>query len=293
MTLTTTDPHWLRPDLAYRYEFEPDELEDMSQCVKAHGLAVVKGVIPIEHVEQLKSSIDQVLNPHRDLEPGQTRVSHGFVEFSPPLLKLFDNPAWLAIHERLMGTREMTVHRSAAILKNAGCPAGAWHTDWSFNNGPPLNSGDVLNRGEHPSGKWFYLSGTHPARGGLAVIEDSHRIDWEGPPGFEFTEGRRSFYPRGTEPKAYAGMDVPGVVPLFTDPGDMIIFAARTYHGVFPHNGDEPRYSCALGFRPHRRPWPVPWPMPESARKLGANLPPKLRPDFEHYTSIVSDWRPA
>ena len=65
----------------------------------------------------------------------------------------------------------------AAIVRQPGAAPVAWHSDFCGHFPlPPLNTGHVLLRSERvPSGIWFYLSGSHPRRGGLAVIEDSHR----------------------------------------------------------------------------------------------------------------------
>ena len=123
---------------------------------------------------------------------------------------------------------------------------------------------------------WFYLNGTHPSRAGLAVIADSHRADWQPPDGFEFTADQRSFHRTGEEPKPYDRMDMPGTVPLFTEPGDLIIFAARTYHGAFPHGGDEPRLSCGFIFRPTQEKLSIPWELPESAHRFMEGLSPTV-----------------
>ena len=167
-----------------------------------------------------------------------------------------------------------------------------WHSDWQgFSEGPPKNSGEVLNRGLWPSGKWFYITGSRPVHGGLCVIEDSHVEGWEGPEGFALTGDQRSFYPEGEEESSYDGFDIPGLIPLFTDPGDMIVFAHRTYHGAFPNGLDEPRLSCAIGFRDRGHRIEVPWEIPESGRRFLAELPPHLQRYVEGYTSIDIAWR--
>ena len=234
----------------------------------------------------------KTLDPNRDLKHGETRVKHAFIEYAEPLEKLLENRDYLKISQCILGTDALTVHRSAAILKNVGAGPVRWHTDWcGFAKGPPRHSGDVLNRGEWPNGMWFYLNGTHPNRAGLTVIADSHRINWNVPEGFAFTENRSSFYRIGEDPEAYDGFDVPGVVPLFTEPGDLIIFDARTYHAAFPHGGIEPRLSCGFIFRPTQTEIDIPWELPESARQFMERLPPDLHAFVKHYTSIDINWR--
>ena len=197
----------------------------------------------------------------------------------------------MKIHRHLIGTEEMTVHRSAAIIRMPGSQPVAWHTDWcGFSTDAPRNSGDVLNRGLWPSGKWFYLTGSRPEHGGLCVIENSHVEDWEGPEGFNMTTDRRSFYKDGEEEKAYVGFDIPGLVPLFTNPGDMIVFAHRTYHGAFPNQIDEIRLSCAIGFRSREHRIDIPWEIPDDGRQFLADLPPHLHQYTHGYTSIDLNW---
>ncbi len=282
-------------DLPYRCEFEPHEIEAIAECVEAHGFAVVKNFIPNDHVEELKAAVRQVVNPNNDLGPGQSRTFHAFVEHSPSLARLLENEDYLKISRRLLQSEELTVHRSAAIIRNHGSSGMAWHTDWSFPTAAgtmPRNANGVLNNGEGPSGAWFYMTGSHPTRGGIAIIPDSHTPDWKGSEGFEFTEGRSSFYRASKEATAHHGPDVPGAMPIVSEGGHLILFAARTYHAAMSHQGDEPRLSCAMGFRAGRSHWPTPWTLPESAQKFIASVPPSAFSLVEHYTGIVADWQP-
>ena len=288
-------PSSLQPvSLPYRCEFAPSETEAIAACNRDHGFAVVKGVLSRTLVEQLKETTWWVQDPQRTLQPGETRVQIDFIEHAPPLWELLEHEDFIRLNRAILGTADLTIHRSAAILKNAGAGPVTWHTDWhGYGPLPARTPNEVLNRGEWPNGMWFYLNGTHPSRAGLAVIADSHAIDWAGPEGFAFTEYRRSFYPRGEEPKAYDRFDVPGMVPLFTEPGDLIVFDTRTYHGAFPHGGTEARLSCGFIFRPTAPPFRAPWPLTESARRFCAALPGRLHPFVEGYTGLDQDWKLA
>jgi ectoine hydroxylase-related dioxygenase (phytanoyl-CoA dioxygenase family) len=292
MTVTASAALTYRP--SYPFEFHVDEAVDAERCLREHGFAVVKGVLTQREVDELRVSVNAVVNPNDDLKPGDTRFHTHFIEVSPPLLRLLENERVISIMRAVIGdcSDGMTVHRSAAILKAVGAPVGAWHRDHRDDEKPPLSHDSFLNRGEWPNGFWFYLDGTHPDRGGLAVIEDSHTPDWPGPAGFELTPTRSSFHRIGqSRESTHDAMDVPGMVPLYTDPGDLILFAARTYHGVFPHNGTQPRASCALICRPGRSRWPVPWKLSESTRQFIDALPPSLKPYFEFYTGLDRNWR--
>jgi ectoine hydroxylase-related dioxygenase (phytanoyl-CoA dioxygenase family) len=290
-TATTTLPLPEKPVLGYKYEFKPYQIDEIVACNEAHGFAVVKGFLPGDWVVDLKRSIDEVLNPNKDLKPGETRFQTTFVEESEPLQRLLDYQPYMELFYSMLGTREVTLNRSAAILKSPGAPFGMWHTDWVKRQENPTQSNQVLNSGEWPSGFWFYLNGTHPSRGGLGLIEDSHFADWPGPEGFVLTPDRKTFCKKGQEEKGgYCNFDVPGMIPLYTDPGDLIIFAARTYHGVFEHKGTENRYSCAVGFRPKSQKLNAPWPMPDAAKKFVANAPARWKGMLEEYTSLSRTW---
>ena len=84
---------------------------------------------------------------------------------------------------------------------------------------------------------------------------------------------------------------MPGLVPLFTEPGDMIVFAHRTYHAAFPNHTDEIRLSCAIGFRNRQQRIRVPWEIPKAAKKFLNDLPEDLHQYTDGYTSIDNNWR--
>ncbi|MDA0746713.1 MAG: hypothetical protein O2954_09335, partial [bacterium] len=75
--------HIQKPDLGYRYEFGVDELDAMSDCVEAHGFAIIKDVLPPEIVEKLKQAVYEGTDPEGTLEPGQSRTRHAWVESGP------------------------------------------------------------------------------------------------------------------------------------------------------------------------------------------------------------------
>ena len=104
------------------------------------------------------------------------------------------------------------------------------------------------------------------------------------------TSDRKSFYPQGGEEGPYDRHDVPGCVPLFTDPGDMIVFAHRTDHWAFGNQLDEVRLSCAFGFRDRNYRIDVPWEIPQDGRRFLAGLPGHLRRYTDGYTSIDMGW---
>ena len=281
-----------KPDLGYRYEFEVNELDSMSECLEEHGFAIIKNVLSLDIVENLKKAVFVGADPDRKLERTQSSTRHAWIESGEGAWQLLEDERFMEIHRYLIGSDELTIHRSAAIIRMPGSHPVAWHTDWcGFSTGTPRNTGEVLNRGMWPSGKWFYLTGSRPEHGGLCVIEDSHVENWEGPEGFNLTSDKRSFYKIDGEEKAYNGFDVPGCVPLFTNGGDMIVFAHRTYHGAFPNQLDEIRLSCAIGFRDRSHHIDIPWEIPDVGKKFLVDLPPHLHKYTQGYTSINMEWR--
>jgi ectoine hydroxylase-related dioxygenase (phytanoyl-CoA dioxygenase family) len=281
-----------KPELGYRHQFSIDELDAAQSCVEAHGFAVIQKMLPDDTVAALQASVLQVVDPQRDLAAGQSRTHTSFMEFSPAMQKLLDYEPFMQSQRVFSHAGELTLNRSAAIIRMPGSAPLAWHSDWrGFSQEAPKSANDFLNRGEWPSGVWFYLTGSNPQHGGLAVIEDSHVPEWRGPEGFEMTPDRVSFYRRGADVKAHVGMDVPGLVPLITEPGDMIVFAHRTYHAAYPNQTDRVRLSCGLNFRPRTERIDAPWPLPESAQAFVNSLPPRLQPLVENYTGVDFSWR--
>ena len=86
------------------------------------------------------------------------------------------------------------------------------------------------------------------------------------------------------------GFDFPGMVPLFTDPGDEIIFASRTYHSAFPNRIDRVRLSCGIGLRPRDYPVNAPWALSEDARAFMKAFPDHLQPLVKDYVGIDTEW---
>ena len=156
---------------------------------------------------------------------------------------------------------------------------------------------------------WPYvadLNGSHPARGGLAVIADSHQPLWTPPPGFELTPDRRRFSKKG-EATPYNDFDFPGCVPIFSNPGDLIVFAARTYHAAFPVPADfnDVRHSVGLGLRSSHSlqgdfagdridtcPWPIPATAQAVTERVRAESPQLIR-YFEGYWGFPLKWAPS
>jgi len=272
------------PTLPYKHRFSPNDFEGIRRCYFDHGFAIVQKVIPEMMVEELKRSVLETVIPDGKIAPGATVFCTDFIERSPTCAKLLTYRPYIDLARCLYGD-DISLNRTAGLVKNIGAPAAAWHTDWCPPGSKHGGKNAALNRGAFVSA-WFYLNGTHPTRGGLALIPDSHTVDWAGPEGFEFAEGKISFHRKGTEPAHYSGMDVPGSLPLISDPGDAVLFADRTYHGVYPHNGDELRLTCGMAFRPGRAPLPDGWTLSESAKRFIASCPPEVHPLVEFYPGL-------
>lgn len=291
------DPTQVQPPrLAYPYEFQPHQLNEIAACTEAHGFSIVRGLLPDSLVEILCSEVRRVVDPDGTLGPGESRTHLSFIEEATEAWDPWlGYEPFMELHRTLLGSADLCFHRSAAIVRNPGSSPVGWHTDWcGQHDGPPTNTGEVLNRGLWPSGKWFYITGSRPTHGGLCIIEDSHVPDWQGPEGFNLTEDRRSFYPAdGEGERRYNDFDIPGLVPLFTDPGDCIIFAHRTFHGAFPNGEDQQRLSCAVGFRPKTHVIDAPWDLPDSSRRFIKALPERFQSLTEGYTGIDPSFKGA
>lgn len=274
----------------YRFEFAPEEVQEIIACNQAHGFAIIKGMLPQAMVEMLKAEVRRVLKPLADEAGAPTYAHLQFVEASPVFASLMQHEPFIQIARALCDGEPMTLNRSAAIYKQPGAGPMGWHTDW-VQLVHPYGANAVLNN-SGASSMWFYLNGIDAVRGGLAIIPGSHTDDWPAPEGFAFTERRQSFYPLGGEPAPHMTMDdVPGAMPVIAEPGDLIVFAEKTYHGVYPHQGTEVRLSCGISFRKQSYEAEPLWPLPESAAAFIDSSPPEIRPLVAGYWGIDVGWQ--
>ena len=293
MTIDAADVR--KPKLSYDYEFDADRLDRIVACTAEHGFCVAKEVLSPAMVDVLCSDVWRVVDPDRTLGPGESRTYHAWFDEATEAWALLDSPRFMNLPRALLGTDEICINRSAAIIRRPGSATVGWHTDWrGQSDDPPRDSGQVLNRGSWPSGIWFYVTGSRPTHGGLCVIEDSNRVGWTGPEGFRLTADQYSFVREDAgDDERYEGFDMPGLVPLFTEPGDCILFADRTFHGAFPNGEERTRLSCGCGFRKKSDVIDAPWELPATARAFVDALPGRHKRYVDGYTGIDSSFGAA
>ncbi len=276
-----------QPD--YNIYFDSSDLETALICLSENGYCVIKRMMPYRWVDELKSEIDRVLDPGQDLPESSNRYHMMFAEESEVLWRLMDHSPYLNFLRLIHGTESVCLHRSAAILRSPGESMGNWHKDHRGHIKKPKTANDILNRLSIPSGCWFYLNGSHPDRSGIAVIEKSHIIGWDGPEGYRLTQEGSTFCPiEASSDYPCNSMDVPGCVAICADPGDLICFAARTFHANVATQ--ERRYSCGLGFRPKSDCIDAPWPLPQTASALAERLDSRHRSYLDGYTGFDGSW---
>ncbi|MEF3305012.1 phytanoyl-CoA dioxygenase family protein [Paenibacillus sp. GYB003] len=276
--------------LPYRFEFDPAETAEIAACNKRHGFAIVKGMLPPGMADMLKAEVRRVLEPVVRSSGAVTFTHDHFIEYSPVFASLMTYEPYMRIARALCDDEPMTLNRSAAIYKKPGCGPMAWHTDWDPLSHPYRTNAVLNNSGA--SSMWFYLNGIDDVRGGLAIIPDSHAEDWPAPDGFEFTARNKSFSRKGGASGPHIRMDdVPGAMPVIAEPGDLIVFAERTYHGVYPHRGTETRLSCGMSFRKQSYKPEQLWPISESARSFIDFCGPEVRPFVEGYWGMGGNWQ--
>ena len=153
------------PRTGYRYRFSAHELAAIRRCHDEHGFCVVSNVLNSAQVASLRADIEHEI-PAAQLSDGSSEVRHAFVDFSPAARQLLAHPEFMTLQRTLLGVEagvddgELTVHRSAAIVRKPGAGGGkassTWHTDWTGGIPCPLkDASSYLNRSEAPNGKWF------------------------------------------------------------------------------------------------------------------------------------------
>ena len=136
-----------KPSLEYTYEFEIGQLDLMSKCLEAHGFAIIKGVLSDGLIGSIKQAVFDGTDPKRELRPGQSRTRHAWIECGPAAWQLLEYEPFMQIHRHLIGTDQLTINRSAAIIRMPGSKPVAWHTDWcGFSTGPPRDAGEGNRR---------------------------------------------------------------------------------------------------------------------------------------------------
>jgi ectoine hydroxylase-related dioxygenase (phytanoyl-CoA dioxygenase family) len=279
-------------ELAYRYDFGAGDVAAALACYREHGFAIVRGLLPADVVADLRRAVDEVLG---DPPPsyGQNRTTPEFVERSPLALRFLDAKGFVALYEALHGTSALTIHRSFAVLKNAGSSPVAWHRDYHHRESAiPTEPDQFLDPSDHGLRLLWYLDGSYPDEGGLWLIPDSHRDDWAGLEGFSFCDGRKSFHRLGTKPAHYDGFDAPEMLPLHIDPGDGLLYDLKLYHGAAPQP-EGLRRACAMLLRPTEPALDVPWAQPASSLRFVETIPEHLRRYVVNYVGIDYGWRPA
>ena len=281
-------------DLGYRYVFASNEPEAVMACVREHGFAIVKNLISEQVRAQMEEAVTRRTDPEGKMPRGESKTDMRILEHSPAMLTLFDNPEYMALtHAMYGGRRDLTVRRSASILRKPAAWGMAWHSDWDFAaaaglpgtfeiEGDPLREDDVS--------LWFYLTGCYPRHGGIAIIPDSHVKGWQPPAGYKLNAMGKSFEPvESNTDERYKRFDMPGMIPVIAGGRDAILFHIRTYHGVFAKQEERNRISnSAYGFRLGRHALNVPWELPEDAKRLKATVRADIRPYFEHYPSFFA-----
>ncbi len=269
----------------------------IADCLNQHGFAVVRRLLDEPLLERLKQGVRAATAGAGLNKEWGSRTCMNFVEQSEEALLLLAHQPYMDLIAALHGTDDLCFHRSACIARAQGEGVVRWHTDQSrlAEGQQPCSANEVLNQ-PHPDfngfSAWFYLTGSRPSHGGIHVIQGSHKEDWQPPQGFVASACGRSFHRVDGPQEWYQGFDVEGCVPVLSEPGDLILFDANTYHAAESNTEATLRLSAALGLRPRRAHIECPWAWPEAAQKFAQRLPEQYQKYLDGYTSIVADWCP-
>ena len=105
---------------SYNYHFDLDDIAAAVTCLEAHGFCVIRQVIDTEFVEDLKASVIQVIDPDGTLPLASNKYCTNFIEESPTFCRLLDHSTFMSIYHAVLKTEDLTVHRTAAILRTGG-----------------------------------------------------------------------------------------------------------------------------------------------------------------------------
>ena len=277
--------------LGYRHEFAAHEFDEILACYHAHGFALVRGMAPEDIVADLREAVGEVLGSADLSAPGPNRTTPDFVERSEKALRLLDAHAYVELNQRLFATSALTLHRSFAVLKQAGSAPVEWHRDFHhLVDEQPSEPDEFLDSGDAGVRALWYLDGSYPNEGGLWLIPDSHVEGWPGLPGFAFTSGRKSFHRIGEPAANYDRFDAPQMLPLVIDPGDLLLYSLKTYHAATAQAAGL-RRACAIILRPSEPAIEVPWAETEATRRFLATIPDRFAGFVRNYVGIDYGWQ--
>lgn len=241
------------------------DLTAITAHLRQFGWAIAADVLNPQGVINLKDAVEAACPATSD-----TSGDFAVIERAPALLDLLRNRRFLDVMRACIGDEDVVVHRSAALRRPPGTPGVHWHTDYDGYGDDPTTPNARLNRGEWPNGAWFYLNGCCPERGGLAVMAGSHVPGWKPPETWSF--------------------DLPGVVSIHAEPGDLIMFSARTWHAAHPLTGII-RHSTGIAMRPAAVTIPMHEETPAATQRFIASLPADVAPFFRNYAGWLPDPR--
>jgi len=245
----------------------PHDPSAIANHLHACGWAIAADILEPHAVEELKAAVVSTCPFASDTDGSGADLA--VIERAPALLDLLRNPRYLAVMQACIGTEDLVVHRGAALRRRPGTRGIHWHSDFD-GYGDPTTPNARLNRGEWPNGAWFYLDGCRPERGGLAVMAGSHVPGWKPPETWSF--------------------DLPGVVSIEAEPGDLILFSARTWHAAHALTGIV-RHSIGFAMRPAAITIPASEQPPAATSRFLASLPSDLVHFFRGYVGWLPDPR--
>jgi ectoine hydroxylase-related dioxygenase (phytanoyl-CoA dioxygenase family) len=195
------------------------------------GYLFLKGVLPPNLCEQLRSDLDAALAKKNDLEPGTMQIQERMFEQSEANLSLFDLEPMVSFAERVLSEDCHVIHNNSFITPPAASPF-SWHQD-----DPPHY---LVTEGEAPKNVHlppllftcnYYLSDvTDPANGPTSTIPKSHLFGKPCPQILEGTE--------------YEALVSHNLGPA----GSVCIFNNQVWHTGSQNTSDRTRYITQVSY---------------------------------------------
>lgn len=149
------------------------------------------------------------------------------MDYRPEYMSLYIHPCVVKVLREELGCPDPKFHASYFINKNPGESRRSWHHDW-YAWDEPLSTNNLGPQ----IGLMVYFNPTNECNGCLEVIPKSHRV-WQND---YFTDYQLYMKPH------------PDSVQVISNPGDLVIVDARTFHATKGNTSQEARMMCTMWY---------------------------------------------
>ncbi len=196
---------------------------------RAFGYVVLKDCLDADELQEVQEAFDRVTERAPDFDnfgPSGTRRSISFTEEEEVLGALIEQPRIMEAMRDIDGTEFL-------YIGNADLTANMDEVYWHTDGNPSMQPMTVKTV--------FYLSGTPDGEGALNIIPGSFHPDFSAALYRSYAPLGEEYRRRSHRPDSNTRENVPGVVQVLANPGDVVIWDNRLWHSAWKRKDGKPR----------------------------------------------------